>query len=137
MILVIFDVCFPERVTAAIVTGMKRMLFALATVGFGAIWSGGCLAEDRAQDDPAQMSREQWRSQVNSSRQRAEEMRRQRRGFVPQAPSAEEIAEEASRRAFKDDSLRPGDVISTNRGFFRYQGFPDQERKPDDFVRIR
>jgi len=119
------------------IANMKGLLISLATIGSVAICSVGCLAEDRTEDDPAQMSREEWKNQVATSRQRAEEMRRQRRSFIPQAPTAEEIAEEASSRAFKDDSLRPGDVISTNRGFFRFQGFPDRERKPDDFVRIR
>jgi len=119
------------------IVDMKGLLVSLATIGSVAIYTVCCLAEDRTEYDPAQMSREQWKNQITSARQRAEEARRQRRSFVPRQPSAEEIAEEASRRAFKDDSLRPGDVISTNRGFFRFQGLPEGERKPDDFVRIR
>lgn len=116
---------------------MRGLLISLATIASVAICSVHCLAENSTEDDPAQMSRKEWKNQVASARQKAEEARRQRRGFVPQPPTAEELAEEASARAFKDDSLRPGDVISTNRGFFRFQGFPDRERKPDDFVRIR
>jgi len=116
---------------------MKALRFSLAVVGFLAICSTCCPAEDGIGDGAMQMSREEWKNQVASSRQRAEEARRQRRSFVPQPPTAEELAEEASRRAFQDGSLRPGDVISTNRGFFRFQGFPDGERKSDDFVRIR
>jgi hypothetical protein len=52
-------------------------------------------------------------------------------------PTVDEIAEEATRRILEDSSLQPGDIISTNRGLFRFQGDPDKERKPDDFVRIR
>jgi hypothetical protein len=116
---------------------MRGSFIVLTTIGFATIASGSCLAEDGAENGPAQMSREEWQNQVKSSRQRAEEMRRLRKSFIAQAPTAEEIAEQASSRAFNDGSLRPGDVISTNRGFFRFQGFPDRERKPEDFVRIR
>ena len=56
---------------------------------------------------------------------------------LPQAPAAQELAKDVSRRVLEDDGLRPGDVVSTNRGLFRFQGAPDRERKPDDFVRIR
>jgi hypothetical protein len=116
---------------------MKGLLMSLAAIGSVTVCSMCCLAEEHTEADPMQMSREEWKNQVASSRQKAEEARHWRRSFVPQPPTAEEVAEEASRRAFKDDSLRPGDIISTNRGFFRFQGFPDRERKPDDFVRIR
>jgi hypothetical protein len=40
-------------------------------------------------------------------------------------------------RILEDSGLQPGDIVSTNRGLFRFQGNPDRERKPDDFVRIR
>jgi hypothetical protein len=131
------NVRFPECVPTRYTLGMRGLLIALATIGFTTIGARCSLAEGDTQNDAWQMNREEWQNQVKSSRQRAEEMRRQRRTFVPQVPTAEELAEEASARAFKDNSLRPGDVISTNRGFFRYQGFPDGERKPEDFVRIR
>jgi len=83
------------------------------------------------------MSREQWQARIKAARERSDTVRRERRFFVPPQPTAEELAEELSRRVLEDDSLRPGDVVSTNRGLFRYQGAPDRERKPDDFVRIR
>jgi hypothetical protein len=83
------------------------------------------------------MSREQWRARIQNSRERAEIVRRERRTFIPPPPTSEELAEEASQRVLEDDSLRPGDVVSTNRGLFRYQGPPDRERRPDDFVRIQ
>ena len=50
---------------------------------------------------------------------------------------AEEIAEAASRRVLEDDTLLPGDIVSTSRGLFRFQGSPDRERTPEDFVQIR
>lgn len=65
-------------------------------------------------------------------------MRQEARTFVPyQNPTLDELAEEASRRVLEDESLLPGDIVSTNRGLFKFQGNPNKERKVDDFVRIR
>jgi hypothetical protein len=94
-------------------------------------------AQKAFEQDPSQISREQWQTQVKAAREQSETIRRGRRHLIPQAPTAEELAEDVSCRVLEDDSLRPGDVVSTNRGLFRFQGAPDREQKPDDFVRIR
>ena len=52
-------------------------------------------------------------------------------------PRAEELAEQTSRSIREDDSLMPGDVVSTDQGLFRFQGSPLKEQQPDDFVWIR
>jgi len=49
----------------------------------------------------------------------------------------DEIANRNSQRILEDDSLMPGDIISTNRGMFQYRGTPDGTKRPEDFVRIR
>jgi len=116
---------------------MIREFIFTAVLQLAVLSSTACVAEERAAGDPAEMSRENWQEQVKASRERAEVLRRERRGWVSRGPTEEEIAEEASRRAFEDDSLLPGDIISTNRGVFRFQGSPDGSRKPTDFVRIR
>jgi hypothetical protein len=115
---------------------MTRSHSLFAGLGIVALLSTGCHAEEPF-NDLSQMSREQWRARVQSSREQAATARRERRSFISQPPTPEEVAEEASRRVLEDDSLRPGDVVSTNRGFFRFQGPLDRERRPDDFVRIR
>ena len=109
----------------------------LGAIGLLALCSNGCLAQERPDEDTSQMSRDQWRSRVQSSRERAEIARRERKAFTPLTPTTEELAEAATRRVLEDDSLRPGDLVSTNRGLFRFEGAPDRERRPDDFVRIR
>ena len=116
---------------------MRQSLTLFTGLGLLALFSTACPAQERPDDDPSQMSREQWRAQVQNSRERAQITRRERRNFIPQPPTTEELAEEASKRVLEDDSLRPGDVVSTNRGLFRFQGPLDRERRPDDFVRIR
>jgi hypothetical protein len=64
-------------------------------------------------------------------------MRLERRSFIPLPPTPDEIAAEASKQVLEDESLRRGDIVSTNRGLFRFVGSPDKERTPDDFVLIR
>ena len=116
---------------------MRQSLTLVAAFGLLAIFPMNCPAQERPDEDPLQMSREQWRAHVKNSRDRAELGRRERRTLVQLPLTPEELAEEASKRILEDASLRPGDVVSTNRGLFRFQGNPDRERRPDDFVRIR
>ena len=116
---------------------MRQSLTLFAGLGLLTLFSTSALAQERPEEDLSQMSREQWRAQVQNSRERAEIARRERKSFIPLPPTTDELAEEASRRVLEDDSLRPGDVVSTNRGLFRFEGPPDRERRPDDFVRIR
>ena len=116
---------------------MKRSAISIAAIGLAALYAMSCAAQERPDGDPSEMSREEWQNHVKAARERANMMRREGRSFVAQPPTPDEIAEEASKRVLEDDSLRPGDVISTNRGLFRFQGSVDGERKPDDFVRIR
>ena len=97
-----------------------------------------CQAEDLSDKDPALMTREQWQARLKSLRERADLLRLQRGSVTPPPPpSRDELAEQASKRILEDDTLLPGDVVSTNRGLFRFQGNPNRERTTDDFVRIR
>lgn len=116
---------------------MKRSVTLIAAIGLVVLHSMSCTAQQRPDGELSEMSREEWQTHVKAARERANMMRREGKSFIAQPPTPDELAEEASRRIFEDDSLRPGDVISTNRGLFRFQGSSDGERKPDDFVRIR
>jgi hypothetical protein len=113
---------------------MKKCLIFITSVGLAAALSVNCRAQER---DPSQMSREEWLAHVEASRQRIELMRRQHQSFVPQQPSQNEIAEAASKRALQDDSLKPGDIVSTTDGLFRFRGAAEKQPTPDDFVRLR
>jgi hypothetical protein len=94
-------------------------------------------AQDRVPDYPAEIGREDWQAQVKALQARAEAMRREHRSVGVQQPTVEEIAQGNSRRILEDDSLLPGDIISTDKGLFQFRGSPDGNKKPDDFVRIR
>lgn len=95
-----------------------------------------CCAQEGAAADPAQMSREEWQAHVKFTRERLERMRRERKNIVAPPPSPDELAEAASRKVL-NDTLVPGDIVSTTRGLFRFRGSPDRERKPEDFERLR
>lgn len=101
------------------------------------VWSAGCTAQDRFADDQPEVSREEWRIQIKAAREQIETMRRERQSLGPRTPSPEEIAEEASRRVLEDESLMPGDVVSTSQGLFQFHGSRNRARRPEDFVKIR
>jgi hypothetical protein len=145
---------------------MKRSLFFIATVSLTAGLSIGCSAQERATADTTKMTREEWQARVKASRERLdlrrqeltsernkqieprrEElrrernkqidlMRRERKSLVAPPPTQDEMAEAASRQVL-DDTLLPGDIVSTKGGLFRFRGSPDRERKPEDFERLR
>jgi hypothetical protein len=115
---------------------MSRSFLLIATVSLTAGLSIGCCAQEHATADTAQMSREQWEAQVKASRERVGLMRRERKSLVAPPPTQDEIAEAASKRVLEDD-LRPGDIVSTKAGLFRFRGSPSRERKPEDFERLR
>ena len=118
------------------IEGMKQNLLFIATVSLTAGLSIGCCAQEPATADTTRMSREEWQAHVSASRERLDLMRREGKSFVAPPPSQDEIAEAASRQVF-NDSLVPGDIVSTTRGLFRFKGSPDRERKPEDFERLR
>jgi hypothetical protein len=116
--------------------GMSRSFLLIATVSLAASLSIGCYAQESATADTTQISREEWQAQVRASRERLDLMRRERKSLVAPPPTQDEIAEAGSKRVLEDD-LRPGDIVSTKAGLFRFRGSPDRERKPQDFERIR
>jgi len=81
-----------------------------------------------------ELSRDEWRSKVEAARRRAEQQRREGVSLVAPQASETEIEDEMSRRAIEDESLQPGDIVSTNRGFFKFKGGPPENRGLDDFV---
>ena len=115
---------------------MARTLLFVSLVNLSMLNSSGCIAQGASEDLP-EVSREQWRAQIQQSRERADLMRREGRSFVAPAPTSDEVAAEASKRVLEDDSLLPGDIVSTNHGLFQFRGAVGGERTRDDFVRIR
>jgi len=97
----------------------------------GPAFGQGMTGEMAAQSE---ISREQWIAQVQEARRKAREAAAERRkNFVPEVPSQADEERRASERVLTDDSLQPGDIVSTNRGLFIFRGQPDRERRSADF----
>lgn len=114
---------------------MSRALLAILMFSIGLAAPNASRAQDAALD-PA-IARQQWNEHVLRQRDNVEQMRRERRLFVVDPPTQEQLADDRVRRALDDPALMPGDVVVTRRGRYRYRGTPDnRERQPDDFVLI-
>ena len=86
---------------------------------------------------PSEPSREEWRERVEAAKRKAREIALERRNHpelyvVPEA-DPDRIATD---RALNDQSLQPGDIVSTRKGLFVFRGHPDQPRKNEDFIQV-
>lgn len=121
--------------------GFYRCMWAAAGVLLCAFTALPCIAQDAAKDGtaaaavPAEMSRQKWRDRVQEARKRAKEDARDRRLHPERyAPTQKGDARAASERVLSDDSLQPGDIVSTDKGLFVFRGSADQPPKREDFV---
>lgn len=82
------------------------------------------------------LTREQWLARVEQAKQLANEVARII-GSAP-APDVDPLQQDrrASERAMRDDTLRPGDIVSTPNGLVLFRGNPDAEHGPEDFVKL-
>jgi hypothetical protein len=108
-----------------------------------------CPLSCRAQSEPSpslsdylppsepEISRDEWRQRIEDTRRRAKEASRERREHpelykpVPEDPDLV-----ATERLLRDDSLQRGDIVTTKKGMFVYQGRTDQPRRDQDFVPV-
>jgi hypothetical protein len=86
---------------------------------------------------PPEISREGWRERILEARRRAKQVAIERRAnpevfvAVPEDP-----ARIATARVLNDESLQRGDIVSTKKGLFVFQGRRDQPRREGDFVAV-
>ena len=113
---------------------------------------GLCLASPSlclAQTDPApsisdylppkepEVSRDEWRQRIEEARRRAKDVSRERREHPElYKPIPEDPDLVATERLLRDDSLQRGDIVTTKKGMFVYQGRSDQPRRDQDFVPV-
>jgi hypothetical protein len=82
------------------------------------------------------LTRDEWRERVNQAKLRAREFIALAKSGKLQHPgrSAEQVDEEASSTVMNDQSLQHGDIVSTNKGLFRFNGKPGSDPQPGDFT---
>jgi hypothetical protein len=124
--------------------GFHRFKWAAASALLCALTTLPCIAQDApdrasmTDEAPREVSRQEWMERVQEAKQRAKDAAIDRRMHPERyAPSPEDKARIASERVLNDDSLQPGDIISTNKGLFVFRGSADQPPKSEDFVPLR
>ncbi|MBB4396224.1 hypothetical protein [Bradyrhizobium sp. ERR14] len=84
-----------------------------------------------------EVSRDEWRQRIEDARRRAKEASRERREHPElYKPIPEDPDLVATERLLRDDSLQRGDIVTTKKGMFVYQGRSDQPRRDQDFVPV-
>lgn len=98
-----------------------------------------CFAQDTLQTTPEHpdglLTREQWQQRVEEARRRSKDFIANTRTQTPLPPPSHPLEAEASDRVVNDPTLRPGDIVATDRGFFVFVG-RDEEHRGSDFVPI-
>ncbi|WP_271573146.1 hypothetical protein [Bradyrhizobium sp. CCBAU 11361] len=81
--------------------------------------------------------REDWKRRVDDARKRAEQARRDWRLNDPRRMVEPDPQEKiATQRVLSDDTLRPGDIVSTDKGFLLFRGRSGADGQNADFVPI-
>ncbi|WFU39470.1 hypothetical protein QA640_34690 [Bradyrhizobium sp. CB82] len=97
----------------------------------------GPTVNDYLSPGPPEPSRDEWRQRVEEAKRRAKDIARERSDHRElYAPTPEDPDIVASERVLNDESLQRGDIITTKKGTFVYQGRSDQPRREGDFVPI-
>lgn len=113
----------------------------------GSAWAGdevstaGATVEGEASDlvasPDSHISREDWRRRIGEARSRAEQARRDWRQNAPLRTFAPDPPEKiATERVLSDDTLQPGDIVSTDKGFFVFRGRSGADGQAADFAPI-
>ena len=97
-----------------------------------------CLAEDitnstpnpSAPSDDTQLTREQWQQRIEAARERLRQQRTNGPGLRPAATTERARDQDNTERAMSDDSLQPGDMVSTPKGLMTFKGAKTQSGEP-------
>lgn len=94
-------------------------------------------ADDLAPSRDSLISREDWKRRIGEARSRAEQARRDWRLNAPLRMVAPDPPEKiATERVLSDDTLQPGDIVSTDKGFFLFRGRSGTDGQTADFVPV-
>ena len=115
-------------------------------------WSGQGRAGDEASTTPpttddqagdlvsspdSLLSREDWKRRIEEARKRAAQARRDWQLNAPLRMLAPDPPEKiATQRVLSDDTLQPGDIVSTDKGLFLFRGRSGADGQTADFVPI-
>jgi hypothetical protein len=94
-------------------------------------------AIDMALSPDSLIPREDWKRRIEDARKRAAQERRDWQLNAPLRMLAPDPPEKiASQRVLGDDTLQPGDIVSTDKGLFLFRGRSGADGQTADFVPI-
>lgn len=123
----------------------RTVIIVAGTLGLGLANAPLCLAQtepepslnDYLPPSEPEVTRDEWRQRIEDARRRAKEASRERREHPElYKPIPEDPDLVATERLLRDDSLQRGDIVTTKKGMFVYQGRSDQPRRDQDFVPV-
>jgi len=83
------------------------------------------------------ISRGEWKYRIEQARGRAEQVRREWRLNAPLRRLAVDPPDKvATQRVLNDDTLQPGDIVSTDKGLFEFRGRFGADGHATDFVPV-
>ncbi|GLR98490.1 MULTISPECIES: hypothetical protein [Bradyrhizobium] len=125
----------PVRAIVAVAVGLA-MYLACPLLCFAQSEPEPSLSDYLPPSEP-EVSRDEWRQRIEEARRRAKEASRERREHPElYKPTPEDPDIVATERLLRDDSLQRGDIVTTKKGMFVYQGRSDQPRRDQDFVPV-
>lgn len=92
-----------------------------------------CPAQESADSADANLSQDEWRRRIDEARRRTDEFVASARNRKVDPFSADDLKKESIDRARRDPTLRPGDIVATERGFEMFVG-NEESRQSGDFV---
>lgn len=78
--------------------------------------AGRTVAQSDNSDDPAYITREEWKARVDAAKARVQQMRREGEPFIPR------VEDNPLMRILQDSTLVYGDIVVTERGLFEFIG---------------
>lgn len=123
----------------------RTVIIVAGTLGLGLTNPSLCLAQsepepsvnDYLPPSEPEVTRDEWRQRIDDARRRAKDVSRERREHPElYKPIPEDPDLVATERLLRDDSLQRGDIVTTKKGMFVYQGRSDQPRRDQDFVPV-
>jgi len=99
-------------------------------LSFFCLASGASAQQNDYPEDPASMTREQWKARIEAAKARIQEMRREGKSIIP--PPNEDLL----RRILEDGTLVYGDIVVTQQGMFQFIGKSESAHNPDDFQQV-
>lgn len=98
--------------------------------------AGGQISEIVVSPDSL-ISRSDWKHRIEQARGRAEQGRREWRLNAPLRRLAVDPPDKvATQRVLNDDTLQPGDIVSTDKGLFVFRGRFGADGQATDFVPV-